>query len=119
MQHGLVFESRTVMFLNILANFPKFDQLDLSFHFSHNDDFDVIRYIPESDGFDHVDEFEEVQLKPCDYVDSIEPQQKRKTILDDFAAWLQKPALSATDSRQESRKNEAVANLTLYFLATR
>ena len=77
-----------------------------SYHcFSRNEDFEVIRYMPEKNGFDHVDEFEEMQLKPCDY--SVEePQQKRKTILDDFAAWLQRPASNNTEGRHENKKHE-------------
>ena len=54
-----------------------------------------------------MDEFEEVQLKPCDYVDAEEPQQKRKTILDNFAAWLQKPALNVMENRCDNKKTEA------------
>ena len=73
---------------------------------SRCEDFELIRYLPEKNDFDHVDEFEEMQLKSCDYIDAEEPQQKRKTILDDFAAWLQKPALNThevcSDRKPES-----------------
>jgi len=73
---------------------------------SRCEDFELIRYLPEKNDFGHVDEFEEMQLKPCDYIDAEEPQQKRKTILDDFAAWLQKPALNThevcSDKKPES-----------------
>ena len=65
-------------------------------------------------GFDHVDDFEEVKLLPSDYIVNEDPQNRKKTILDDFAAWLQKPALKAVDIRTESteiKKNDTVSCL--------
>ena len=56
-----------------------------------------------------MDEFEEIKLKPSDYLDIEDLQQKKKNILDDFAAWLQKPALNALEIRAEkhdSRKSD-------------
>eukprot|EP00795_Rhopilema_esculentum_P006233 gene6233-11645_t len=82
---------------------------DLSPPRSRSEDFEVIHFRPDQNGFDHVDEFEEIKLKPSDYLDFEDLQQKKKNILDDFAAWLQKPALNALEIRAEkhdSRKSD-------------
>eukprot|EP00794_Sanderia_malayensis_P009711 gene9711-10698_t len=72
------------------------------------EDFEIIEYRPETGGFEHVDEFEEVKLV-VNECDSEEPmQRKKKTILDDLASWLQKPALTNSDGTSARLdKNEA------------
>lgn len=75
--------------------------------YSCSEDFEIIQFYPDEKDFDLVDEFEDVQLRPCDYFDAEEPQQKRRTILDDFATWLQTPVTSATEIRNEVKKTES------------
>ncbi len=73
------------------------------FDFSRGDDFEVIQYRPEAGGFDYIDNFEEVQLT-FNEGDSEDPLERRSTILDNLAAWLQKPALNCGDCKSD--KNE-------------
>ena len=50
-------------------------------------------------------------MKNSDFVDNEDPVQRKKTIPDDFAAWLQRPALNICENKIDSKKLELCSNL--------